>query len=140
MAKFPEFSWFEELCNKLNQDEQYNRIAKNWEGDFMFTIEPGGAINQPIHAYIDLWHGKCRSIKEINNPQEVKAAFVLSAPYPNYVSLLEGKVDPMQAMLTRKLKVQGNMTVLMRNIPTVLDFVRCCRAVTDGFLEEATEK
>jgi|YelNatPaOPRAMG01_1025707.scaffolds.fasta_scaffold00845_30 putative sterol carrier protein len=140
MATFPEFSWFEELCNKLNQDEQYNRIAQKWEGDFLFTIEPGGAIKQPIHAYIDLWHGKCRAIKEIKDPQEVKASFVLSAPYPNYVTLLKGNIDPMQAMLTRKLKVQGNMAVLMRSIPTVLDFVRCCREVTDGFLGEAPEK
>jgi hypothetical protein len=41
----------------------------------------------------------------------------------------------MQALLTRKIGVQGNMAVLMRNVPTVLDFVRCCRDVTDGFVE-----
>jgi hypothetical protein len=31
------------------------------------------------------------------------------------------------------LGVYGNMAVLMRSVPTVLDFVRCCREVTDGF-------
>jgi hypothetical protein len=39
----------------------------------------------------------------------------------------------MQALLTRKLSVHGNMAVLMRSVPTVLDFVRCCREVTDSF-------
>jgi putative sterol carrier protein len=34
-------------------------------------------------------------------------------------------------MLTRKLKVKGNMAVMMRNVPVVLDFVRCAREVTD---------
>jgi hypothetical protein len=34
-------------------------------------------------------------------------------------------------MLTRKLKVQGNMAVMMRSVPTVLDFVRCAREVTE---------
>ncbi len=140
MATFPEFSWFEALRDKLNQDENYNRIAQKWEGDFLFTIDTGGAITQPIHVFIDLWHGRCREVKVIQNPQEVKAAFVLSAPYPNYISLLKGNIDPMQAMLTQKIKVKGNMAVLMRNIPTVLDFVRCCREVTDGFVGEAPEK
>jgi putative sterol carrier protein len=37
----------------------------------------------------------------------------------------------MQALMTRKLSVHGNMAVLMRNVPTVLEFVRCCREVTD---------
>jgi putative sterol carrier protein len=40
----------------------------------------------------------------------------------------------MQALMTRKLHVQGNMATLMRNVPTVLDFVRCAREVTDAFV------
>jgi hypothetical protein len=30
--------------------------------------------------------------------------------------------------------VAGSMAVMMRNIPTVLDFVRCCREVTTSTL------
>jgi hypothetical protein len=33
----------------------------------------------------------------------------------------------MQAMLTRRLQVSGNMAYILRNVPVVLDFVRCCR-------------
>jgi putative sterol carrier protein len=50
------------------------------------------------------------------------------------VKVLSGELDPMQALLTRKLGVQGSMAVLMRSIPTVLDFVRCCKEVTDSWL------
>ena len=35
----------------------------------------------------------------------------------------------MQAMLTRKLHVIGSMAYVLRNVPVVLDFVRCCRRV-----------
>jgi len=66
-----------------------------------------------------------------------KAVFTLRGPYGNYARLLEGKLEPMTALLTRKLGVQGNMAVLMRNIPTVLDFVRCCREVTDNLTKPA---
>jgi putative sterol carrier protein len=40
----------------------------------------------------------------------------------------------MTAMMTRKLKVRGSMTYMMRNVPTVLEFVRCAQDVTDEIL------
>jgi hypothetical protein len=40
----------------------------------------------------------------------------------------------MQAMITRKLQVKGSMPYMMRNVPTVLEFVRCARDVTDNYL------
>ena len=64
----------------------------------------------------------------------MKPAFVLKASYENMLRVLHGEIDPMSALLTRKIGVQGNMTILMRNVPTVLDFVRCCREVTDKTL------
>jgi hypothetical protein len=37
-------------------------------------------------------------------------------------------------MMTNKLKVQGSLGYMMRNVPTVLDFVRCAREVTTEIL------
>ena len=133
MSKFPQPEWLDALMAKLNSDEKYAQVARNWEGDMIFQIEPGGSQQQPISFYLDLWHGKCRNAYVIDGSQPVSAVFTLKAPYDNYVRLLKSELDPMQALLTRKIGVQGNMAVLMRSVPTVLDFVRCCREVTDGF-------
>jgi putative sterol carrier protein len=133
MAKFPTASWLQSLMEKLNTDEKYAQVARNWEGDMAFQIEPGGQIDQPVMFYLDLWHGKCRDAYVLDGSKEIHPAFILKAPYDNYVRLLKGEIEPMQALLTRKLGVHGNMAVLMRSVPTVLDFVRCCREVTDGF-------
>jgi putative sterol carrier protein len=141
MARFPDPEWVIDLMEKLNTDERYAQIAHNWEGDMLFQIEPGGALTHPRLFYLDLWHGKCRNAYLVDDSKEIKSVFVLKAPYDNYVRLLKGEWEPMQALLTRKLSVQGNMATLMRNVPTVLDFVRCCREVTDGFeeiIEEST--
>jgi hypothetical protein len=40
----------------------------------------------------------------------------------------------MTAMMTNKLRVRGNMGYMMRNVPTVLDFVRCAGENTTGFM------
>jgi putative sterol carrier protein len=134
MARFPSPEWVQVLMDKLNTDQKYSQVARNWEGDIMVLVDPGGALEERIGYYLDLWHGKCRNGYQVAESQEMTAAFTLRAPYDNYKQIIKGDLDPMQAMLTRKLTVQGNMAVLMRNIPTVLDFVRCCREVTDSYL------
>ena len=137
MAQFPSSDWLQALNDKLNTDERYAQVARNWEGDMIFVIEPGGEANQTTRWYIDLWHGKCRGVAVLEEGNDKKATFTLRGPYDNFVRLLKGEVEPMQALLTRKIGVQGNMAVLMRSVPTVLDFVRCCREVTDSFAEPA---
>lgn len=134
MAKFPSSEWLESLNEKLNTDERYAEVARNWEGDMVVAIQPGGALEREVIYYLDLWHGKCRSAYEVDGQVPPKAVLNLGLPYENGVRLLKGELDAMQALLTRKISVQGNMTLLMRNVPTVLDFVRCCREVTDSFV------
>jgi len=133
MAVFPKDEWMLSFTEKLNTDEHYAQIARNWEGDMIFSIEPDNMHSEMVRYYFDLWHGKCRGSYVIEPGQEVKSVFLLRAPYSNYVRLLKGELDPMQALLTRKIGVQGNMAILMRNVPTVLDFVRCAREITTGF-------
>jgi putative sterol carrier protein len=134
MAKFPSAEWLQALMDKINTDQKYAQTARNWEGDMLCSIEPGGPFEKEVRYYLDLWHGKCRDAYVVEEGQDLKAVLVLHGPYDNYVRLLKGELDPMQALLTRKLGVQGNMAILMRNVPTVLDFVRCCREVTDSFV------
>lgn len=129
--KFPSPEWLTSLCEKLNTDEKYASIASNWEGDMTVIVEPTGELNEPLYYYFDLWHGKCRRVAVLDRPDQEKSAFILTATFDNISLIMSGKLDPMQAMLTRKLKVQGNMAVMMRSIPTVLDFVRCAREITN---------
>ncbi|MFH2038725.1 MAG: SCP2 sterol-binding domain-containing protein [Chloroflexota bacterium] len=131
---FPSSEWLNSLCQKLNEDKKYAAIASKWEGDICVVIEPSGIIQDTIIYYLDLWHGKCRRAAILKSVDEEKAAFILSASYDNIARIMQGKLDPMQAMLTRKLIVRGSMAVMMRNVPTVLDFVRCAREITSEIL------
>lgn len=133
-AVFPSLGWLNELETKLNTDERYGEIARKWEGDIVIAITPEGNLREKKFFYLDLWHGKCRGVSELRDASEKKATFVLTANYENIKRILTGKLDPMQAMMTRKLLVQGNFAVLMRNVPTVLDFVRCARETTKEIL------
>ncbi len=133
--KFPSAEWLQALKDKLNSDENYARVAKNWEGDIMFNIEPEGPLPEPMELYIDLWHGKCRRAFIVESKDEkLKPAYILSAPYGNFQRVLNSELDPMQAMITRKLRVQGSMAYMMRNVPVVLDFVRCAQELDTEYI------
>ncbi len=131
MAEFLSEEWLNSFEEKLNTDDRYAEIAKKWEGDINLQIDPGIHLAEPVTVYFDLWHGKCREAYFVEDGNQKDAAFAMNAKYEDYVRILTGDLHPMQAMLTRKLKVQGNMALLMRNVPTVLDFVRCAQEVTD---------
>ncbi len=128
-AKFPSADFVLLIKEKLNTDDRYAKIAKNWEGDMRLIIEPDGSFQETMWIYLDLWHGTCRDAYIEDQSSTKTPAFVLKAQYGNYVKLLSGEVGPMQALMTRMLGLRGNMAVLMRNVPTVIDFVRCCQEV-----------
>ena len=136
---FPSQFWLEALCELLNHDERYAKVAQKWEGDILVRIDDDGDGTDrelPTALYLDLWHGACRSTRVFRPGQDElpSAAFSLSAPISNILKIFTGELDPIQAMLTRRLNVQGNMAYMLRNIPVVLDFVRCCRLVEiEGF-------
>ena len=134
MALFPSEGWLKELIEKINSDQQYAQIAKNWEGDMVFMIEADSALNEPVIYYLDLWHGKCRDAYTLEDFYAKDPALLMSAPYNTVAQLMKGELEVIQALLTRKISVKGNMVLLMRNVPTVLDFVRCCREITDSYL------
>ncbi|MBE3119814.1 MAG: SCP2 sterol-binding domain-containing protein [Candidatus Atribacteria bacterium] len=133
-AIFPSFEWLEGLSKKLNSDTKYAQIARNWEGDMCVVIEPSGPLTEQLLYYLDLWHGKCRKTEILKDLSSVKPKFVLTATYDNISRIMKGGLDPMTAMMTRKLQVHGSMAYMMRNVPTVLDFVRCAREVTTEIL------
>jgi len=130
---FPSEAWLHALMDVINRDKRYAEVAKNWEGDILFVIDPDNdsVETAPTLFYMDLWHGACRHATVIDEKVDglPKATFVLRASRAQFMKILQGQLDALQAMLTRRLRVEGNLGYMLRNVPTVLDFVRCCQQV-----------
>ena len=134
-ATFPSEEWLKGLEAKLNSDQHYSQIARNWEGDLFFFIEPEGNLKEQLTFYLDLWHGKCRKVDFKPSPERYPhPGFTWTASYNDITAILTGRLNPMTAMMTSKLRVKGSMGYIMRNVPTVLDFVRCAQEVTEEII------
>lgn len=133
--KFPSAAWLSALQQKLNSDVQYAKVARRWEGDLFFDIQPDVKLREPVGMYLDLWHGTCRGVLYgPARPPGRAPRFVLTSLYGNFAAVLLGEMNPMTAMLTSKLRVTGDLGYMMRHVPTVLDFVRCAHEITTDVL------
>jgi putative sterol carrier protein len=131
--KFPSDEWIKELSNKLNESESYEKSAKDWEGDLVFVVEPDDAYDGTAYLFLGLYHGKSTDAAMIGSEDEREAEFVIRAPFSNWRKVIEGKLDPIQGMMTRKLKVKGNMVKIMRYPRAALEIVACCALVETEF-------
>ncbi len=132
--KFPSDEWIKALCAKLNESEAYEKSAKDWEGDFIFLSEADAQHPDPAYLYLDLYHGKCRSAKMLSGADEVKAAYTLASKPATWRQVIDGKLDPIQGMMTRKLKLKGNMMKIMRYPKAAKEIVACCALIPTDFL------
>ncbi len=130
---FPSEEWIKALAEALNQSRTYAEAAKHWEGDFYFVVEPEGSLQEKVFLYLDLWHGKCREACVVSDENEKTPEFRMWGPVTIWKRIIEGQLDPMQALLTRQLKLKGNMTKIMRSVKAAQELVKCCTCIDTEF-------
>ena len=124
---FPSAEWTEQFRQIINSSDAYANAAKNWEGDITLVIEGQAGI------YLDLWHGECREAEYLADPDSRDAEFKILASMDRWKSVLHGKLDPIQGMVTRQIKLDGNLVKIMKNIKAAQELVRCATQVDTEF-------
>jgi putative sterol carrier protein len=119
--------WIKALQAELNNSDAYNKAAATWEGDFYFIVERGADAN--AYLYLDLWHGKARDAYAVIDPQSLSPAFELSAPVDIWQKVLGKKIDPIRGIMTRQLKLKGNMMKVMKAPKAAIEMVNCATMV-----------
>jgi putative sterol carrier protein len=130
---FASDEWVEALMVKINESEAYRSAAKTWEGDFYFIVEPEGTTGEAVIMYMDLWHGDCREAFVAQDAEVRQPEFRINAPLGAWQLVVTKKLDPIQALMTRRLKLQGNMMKIMRAVKAAQELVNCCTQVPTQF-------
>ena len=125
--------WVKAACAELNKSQAYKDAAKNWEGDMYFIIEPEGGLKETIITYFDLWHGECRGAAVLADESAKTPAYRLWAPLSVWLNILEKKLDPVQAMMTGKLNLKGDMAQIMKMPRAAVELVECTTRVDTEF-------
>jgi len=125
---FASQEWLDALKKALETSQAYKEAAKNWEGDIYFIVEPDASYKQRNIMYLDLWHGECREASVITDENEKSPKYRILGPFTNWKQILNKKVDPVQSMMTGKIKVKGDMTQIMKMPRAAVELVNCATA------------
>lgn len=131
--KFPSEEWVRELENRLNASESYAQAAATWEGDNIFAILPDENYPESTYIYINLQHGKASDARLLKSLDEQKALFTSSAPFGTWRKVLEGRLDPIQAMFSNKIRLIGSMAAVQRTPKATYELVKVAGSIETDF-------
>ena len=137
MYEFGSQAWLDAFVAAINGSKKYEEAARDWEGDFYFILEPGGSVTERKYMYLDLWHGKCRSaeIVEEKDKDKHKPEFTIAGNLAIWKQIREKKLNATQALLTRQLKLTGNIAKVMRATGATRELSNATSAVPTIFPE-----
>jgi putative sterol carrier protein len=121
---FPTDAWIKEAKEKINASEAYQKAANVWEGDLVFIVTAVPDERQVAYLYMDLWHGECRDAYETDKNKN--SEFTITAPVAVWRDVLEGKLDPIRGIMSRKLKMSGSMAKIMKSPKAASELVNAC--------------
>ena len=138
MPTFPTDAWFQAFIVSINGSEEYRSAAADWEGDIAFLVqaEPDAHVPDDVWGYLDLWHGRCRGGGVVERATGERAAYLLSAPYTRWKAIVLGELDPIKAMMQKKLELKGQMTTIVKYVNASKELVECATRVPTKFLDE----
>ena len=127
--KFPSSEWINALREKLNASDSYQRSAKDWEGDFIFVVEGDDAYPEEAYLHLQLYHGSSAGADMVDPGQLPETEYTIKAPFSTWRKVIDGKLDPIQGMMTGQLKLKGDLMKIMRYPKAAQEIVACCAKI-----------
>ncbi len=113
MARFPSREWVQEALQLLESDPERALASAGWEGDFgvVMDAEPG-LLDKPFAVHVTPTPSGPWKFEVLEDPDELEAlepAYFGRAKYSVWKGLILGTVDPVEALLFRKLTLRGDL-------------------------------
>lgn len=136
MPRFPSRGWAEAYCEELNRNEGYARSGRGWVWPVLFRVtglpkelserfggkEPGFVLM--------LNNGRCEGVAWYDDSSKADAPFVLSASFDDWLEVISGRLDPLVAIMRRKLVIEkGSFATIMRYSVAALEMVKSAQRV-----------
>ncbi|MDH5510741.1 MAG: SCP2 sterol-binding domain-containing protein [Nitrospinota bacterium] len=138
--KFPSDGWTQSFGRVINASADYKQRGKNWRAgavSFIVTAAPEIGMTQDFGMFLDLHEGECRSARSCTLAEAEKAPFMIRAEYGWWKSVIRGSLEPVRGLITGKLKLKGDLTVIVRHIGAAKSLAECAAQVDTIFQDEA---
>jgi putative sterol carrier protein len=137
---FPSPEWAAELQKQISASTGYRQAAATWTFGAVALLakaDPAIGLTQDVALWLDMERGECRSVRLITRAEAEQAPFLISGEYARWKSVLKKELDPIKAMMQKKLELKGQMTTIVKYVNASKELVEAATRVPTRFLDEA---
>jgi putative sterol carrier protein len=128
VPKFPSREWAVEYCNALNNSDSYAKSARGWVWPILFVVRESSGAKKGF--VLKLNNGRCEGVEWYDDASSADAPYILEASLDDWIDIIQGKVNPLMAIMRRKLAlVKGDYSTIMRFPVAALEMVKAAQKV-----------
>ncbi len=116
--QFGAVEWARALEEQINASSEYRNAAAGWGADFngnlllVFQADDAAPVGRSL--LLRLQGGRCLGAEFVQGDAHPDAGFSLKAPFSSWRQILERKMLAATAILTGRVKVEGDKMKLLR--------------------------
>jgi putative sterol carrier protein len=136
---FPSPEWVADFKKALDASAGYRQAGADWtHGPVALVVrkDAGLGIADDIGLWLDLERGVCRDARVVNRAEAEKAPFCITGEYSRWKSVIRKELDPIKAMMQKKLELKGQMTIIVKYVNASKELVEAATRVPTRFLDE----
>jgi putative sterol carrier protein len=130
-------AWAEALASEINASSEYRNAASKWgdgfNGNVLLVFEADASMPRGFALLVELAKGACQGASFVPGASSPKAGFGLRAPFSVWEDILERKTLAATAILTGKLKVEGDKLTLLKHTGAHRALVACAASIDTEF-------
>lgn len=130
-------AWAAALAAELNVSSEYRNAAAKWgdgfNGNVLLVFEADAALATTRALLVELAKGSCGGASFIDGVSHPAAGFGLRAPFSVWRDVLSRKTLAATAILTGKMKVEGDKMTLLKHTAAHRALVACAAALDTEF-------
>jgi putative sterol carrier protein len=130
-------AWAAALAAEINASSEYRNAAAKWgdgfNGNVLLVFDADATLPSTRSLLLRLAKGVCGGAAFLDGPTHPEAGFGLRAPFTVWQDILERKTLAATAILTGKMKVEGDKMTLLKHTGAHRSLVACAAAIDTEF-------
>ena len=130
-------AWAAALVAALNVSSEYRNAAAKWgdgfNGNVLLVFDADATLRTTRALLVELAKGTCRGASFVPGVSHPDAGFGLRAPFSVWRDVLSRKMLAATAILTGKMKVEGDRMTLLKHTAAHRALVACAASLETEF-------
>jgi len=130
-------AWATALVAEINGSSEYRNAAAKWgdgfNGNVLLVFDADATLPRPHALLVELAKGACQGASFVPGASHPDAGFGLRAPFSVWRDVLSRKTLAATAILTGKMKVEGDRMTLLKHTAAHRALVSCAAALDTEF-------